>query len=55
MCGYDPFQYYEQELDRKAEAEYHGFNSWEEYMDAKEDFLTDQQMGLLEDERLGNL
>lgn len=38
MCGFDPFYWYEQELDRQYIAEQHGYNSYEEYIaDIKDD------------------
>ena len=31
MCGYDPFYWYDWELDRQYEAFEHGFDNYEDY------------------------
>lgn len=38
MCGYDPFAWYEEQLDREYEAQQAGYNSYEEYYDAMQDY-----------------
>lgn len=37
MCGYDPFRWYEEELDREHEAYINGFDSYEEYYNSMQD------------------
>lgn len=37
MCGYDPFYWYDWELDRQAIAQQHGFDTYEEYYNWLED------------------
>lgn len=38
MCGYDPFAWYEEQLDREYEAQQAGYDSYEEYYDAMQDY-----------------
>lgn len=37
MCGYDPFWFYDWLLDRQAEANEHGFETYEDYYNWLED------------------
>lgn len=37
MCGYDPFYWYDWQLDRQAEAYEHGFETYEEYYNSIQD------------------
>lgn len=39
MCGYDPLYWYEWELDRQYEAFQAGYDSYEDYYNAKQDDL----------------
>lgn len=55
MCIVNPFYWDEYWQDIMAKVEEMGFESYEDYIDAKKDYLAEQQMGLMEDERLGNL
>jgi len=42
MCGYDPFYWYEQELDREHIAYMHGYDNYEDYYNNKQDFKENQ-------------
>ena len=43
MCGYDPFQWYEDELDRDYEAYLHGYDNYEDYYNAMQDDLGNRE------------
>lgn len=51
MEPYDALSWYEQDLDRQAEAQYYGYNSWDEYKMAKSDEAYEK---LINEERLFN-
>lgn len=38
MCGYDPFAWYEQQLDREYQAQQAGYDTYEEYYEAMQDY-----------------
>lgn len=52
MCGYDPFYWYDWELERQAKAYQAGYDTYEEYYDAThasepddfEDHLIDEHL-----------
>lgn len=48
MCGYDPFYWYEKELDRDHIAWQNGFDNYEDYyvemQDHKENLAYDERM-----------
>lgn len=50
MCGYDPFYWYEKELDEQYTAFEAGFNSVEEYKNYLDDCKTEDDYERLKDE-----
>lgn len=51
MCGYDPFRWYEEELDREHEAYMNGFDSYEEYIESIEEHIGENQYDDMKCER----
>lgn len=47
----NPFKWYEQELDNEHEAEMAGYDSYEEYYEAKQDDLANEQFDRWHEER----
>lgn len=54
MCGYDPFEQYEQELDREYLAFEHGFESYEDYKNYLDDNKANDDYDSISDERIKN-
>lgn len=51
MCGYDPFRWYDEELDREYEAYEHGYDSYEEYRETIEEHIGENQYDDMKCER----
>lgn len=52
MCGYDPFEQYEQQLDREYLAFEHGFESYEDYQNYLDDNKANDDYDSISDERI---
>ncbi len=51
MCGYDPLEEYEKELDRKYKAFEAGYDSYEEYDLAMQDYIGNLMFDGIHDDR----
>ena len=51
MCGYDPFYWYDWELDRQYEAFEHGFDNYEDYYNSIQAELDNDIFDRLHDEQ----
>lgn len=51
MCGYDPFYWYELQLDREYEAFQAGFDNYEDYYTAIEDVKGNDDFDRWHDEQ----
>lgn len=54
MCGYDPFRWYDEELDREHEAYMNGYDSYEEYRETIEEHIGENQYDDMKCERYFN-
>lgn len=51
MCGYDPFYWYELELDRQYIAEQNGYDNYEDYITDLKDDIGNMQYDRWKNER----
>ena len=52
MCGYDPFWFYNLQLDRQYEAEQAGYDNYEDYYNARQDDLMNDECDRYADDQV---